>query len=144
MNMKNIFATTSKESPEMSQAKANLEDAETALRESIFRLGQTYYKENRTNAGCEYAELVTLIGRQEENRRGFYQNVLRLEGKMMCENCGEIIPFGSAYCSACGNRPNAKPETSGAPDTAVIKCKICGATVEQGSIFCPSCGNKMK
>ena len=90
-----FFETAPKESPEMRQAKENLAGAESALRESIFRLGQTYYMAHKDDAAGDYADQVEMVRRQEENRRGFYQNVLRLEGKMMCENCGTIIPFGS-------------------------------------------------
>lgn len=150
-----FFETTPKESPEMKQAKENLAGAESALRESIFRLGQTYYMAHKDDAAGEYADQVEMVRRQEENRRGFYQNVLRLEGKMMCENCGTIIPFGSAYCNSCGSRPDvrkteetkaagAQGETAATAEPAGVVCRNCGAVLDAGSAFCSACGSKVE
>lgn len=85
----------------------------------------------------------------DENRKGFYQNKLNLEGKMMCVNCGEIIPNGSVYCSICGKKAREKQDdtqnsmTPIAEDT-MVKCQNCGQAVEKDSIFCKECGHKLE
>ncbi|MGI6373695.1 MAG: zinc ribbon domain-containing protein [Caldicoprobacterales bacterium] len=55
----------------------------------------------------------------------------RSDTDMFCPNCGNKLPEGAAFCSACG----AKTQAS-APGV----CTACGATLPEGAEFCIGCG----
>lgn len=107
-----------KESAEVKQIRESLEQAERLLQDKIYQLGQAYYMDNCDKSGVEpkYREMMDIITRIEANRKGFEQEKLRLEGLMTCGSCGNVIPFGSVYCSICGRpaSPNAMAPQSAA------------------------------
>lgn len=138
---------TQRESPEMRMALENITRVDGEIQQKIFQLGQAYYEENKEKSDEEleerYAHYVQFVRKLEENRKGFYKNKLRLEGQMMCENCGAIISYGSVFCNQCGKKADEKSEDEGKPVKAeTAKCSQCGAELEEGSLFCTSCGAK--
>lgn len=131
----------------MDMIMSNISDVEEQIYQKIFRLGQLYYEQHKDNAAGDpaYGEIVDIINKLSRNRIGFYKNKLRLEGQMMCENCGAIIPYGSVFCGHCGKRADEKEEgaaVSFLPNTN--RCAKCGAELESGSLFCTVCGAKVQ
>ncbi len=106
---------TQRESSEIRMTLENIARADGEIQEKIFQLGQKYYEENKNKETGElsqpYASIIDAVKKLEENRKGFFKNKLRLEGQMMCENCGAIIPYGSVFCNQCGKKAD---EVSGA------------------------------
>lgn len=136
-----------REPSEMSMVLENITRVDGEIQQKIFQLGQVYYENNKDNQTLEgqYFALVDSVKKLEENRKGFYKNKLRLEGQMMCENCGAIISYGSVYCSVCGKKADEKSEDLGElAKLETAKCKGCGAALEKGSLFCASCGKKVE
>lgn len=132
---------------EMDRVMENIAQVEGELQQRIFQLGQMYYEDNKNSSEIEekYFAMVDLINKLELNRKGFYKNKLRLEGQMMCENCGAVIPYGSMYCNICGKKADEKQEDANAaanPNEA--RCKQCGAILDADSLFCASCGTKVE
>ena len=121
------FLNSTKEPTEMERVMENIAQVEKEIQQRIFQLGQMYYENNL-------------------NRQGYYKNKLRLEGQMMCENCGSVIPFGSMYCNVCGKKADEKQADSGEAvgQTFSRKCKKCGAELGTDSLFCMSCGTKIE
>lgn len=141
-----IFKTT-KEPTEMDRVMENIAQVEGEIRQKIFQLGQMYYENNKNNseADKEYRDIVDLITKLNQNRIGFFKNKLRMEGQMMCENCGATIPYGSMYCNVCGKRADEKQNDDNLPeDTNTPRCVKCGAPLEEGSLFCTVCGAKVE
>ena len=111
----------------------------------MYQLGQLFYEENKANENVDskYYSLVDTIAKLELNRIGFYKNKLRLQGQMMCENCGTVIPYGSIFCNSCGKRADEREAgNSSAAVGSGRKCAKCGAPMEEDSLFCVSCGAK--
>lgn len=141
------FRATAKEPTEMERVMINITKIESEIQQKIFQLGQMYYEENKNNSEIEekYFVLVDLISKLDLNRKGFYKNKLRLEGQMMCENCGSVLPYGSVYCNVCGKKADEKQEAGNAETKAeASKCRQCGAALEEGSRFCVLCGAKVE
>lgn len=134
------------QSLEMKQAIENIAEIEAEIQEKIFLLGQMYYEKNKDNKEIEpnfYAQ-IDLITKLDENRKSFYMNKLRLEGKMMCANCGTIIPYGSIFCNNCGKRADEKQEGEiNSKEAGVKTCTVCGAKIDEGNLFCEQCGSKI-
>lgn len=136
-----------KEPTEMDRVMEYITQAEGEIQQKIYQLGQCYYENNKDNPNVEnvYCEMITQINKLSENRKGYYKNKLRLEGKMMCENCGAIIPYGSRFCNQCGKTADEKQEDSVVPDndSAYKTCNRCGTRLEVDAVFCSCCGNNV-
>lgn len=134
------------QSAEMRQIIENIARVEEDIQEKIFQLGQMYYEKNKENREIEsdfYAQ-IDLITKLDENRKSFYMNKLRLEGKMMCANCGTVIPYGSIFCGICGKRADEKiGNGSNSTKVSVRTCTVCGAELDGESLFCEKCGSKV-
>ena len=145
------FLNKSKEPTEMERVDANIAQVQADIQQRFFQLGQMYYEEHKNdeNTGDKYWTIVDTISKLEHNRMGFQKNKLRLQGQMLCENCGATIPYGSIFCNVCGKKADEKQEGGEAAAAAPVameapgrKCAVCGAPMEEDSIFCTSCGSK--
>lgn len=146
MALKMDFLNTKREPTEMERVTENIAQVEGEIRQKVYQLGQLYYEEHKDNedTGSKYYSLVDAISKLEFNRMGFYKNKLRLQGQMMCENCGAVIPYGSVFCGTCGKKADEKQVGSGAEMPAGKRCAACGAPLEADSLFCASCGAKVE
>ncbi|MCM1386626.1 MAG: zinc ribbon domain-containing protein [Bacillus sp. (in: Bacteria)] len=138
-----------KEPTEMERIQENIAQAEMEIQQRIFQLGQMYYEDNKEKESGsieeKYYTIIDLIQKLDLNRMGFYKNKLRLEGQMICENCGSVISYGSVYCNICGKKADEKQEGEPAKMTAAMrKCAACGAELDDNSIFCEACGTKVE
>lgn len=106
------MARQPQELSEIERVVENMVQIEAQIQSKFTQLGQCYYMEHQNQDDLEeqYQRTIEEIRKLDENRRGFYAHKLRLEGNMMCVNCGEIIPYGSVYCSKCGKRADRKEE----------------------------------
>ena len=133
------------EMTELQRVAANLSMTDNQIAQKVSQLGQAYYTDHKDDGGAEekYRSLMDDIRKLEENRKGFLEYKLRLEGNFMCVNCGQIIPLGSVYCAFCGKRADVRDESipnAHVPGMQKV-CQVCGALVEDGNAaFCPSCG----
>ena len=100
------------EMSEIDRVIENMNQVEVQIQQKFIEIGQYFYMDHLDSEKLEgrYKELVETVKKLDENRKGFYAHKLRLEGNMMCVNCGEIIPYGSVYCSQCGKRADQKEE----------------------------------
>lgn len=101
-----------KEPTEMDRVMENITQTENEIRGRIYQLGEMYYQANKAKDRGEvdeqYYAIIDLVNKLEQNRRGYYKNKLRLEGQMMCEHCGAVIPYGSMFCNVCGQRADGQ------------------------------------
>lgn len=160
-----LFGT--KEPTEMERVMENIAQVEGEIQQKIFQLGQAYYNDHKAdeNGDEKYFPFIDMINKLDQNRNGFYKNKLRLEGNMMCANCGAIIPYGSTFCNVCGKKADERQgggnsNDAGAADNSYVagmgaaaapvsnagerKCTGCGAVIEPGSMFCTYCGQKVE
>ncbi len=150
MAIKMDFLNKTKEPTEMERVDANIAQVQAEIQQRLLQLGQMYYEEHKNdeNTGDKQWIIVDTISKLEHNRIGFQKNKLRLQGQMMCENCGAIIPYGSIFCNACGKKADEKQEggeasvPGGVEAPAGRRCAVCGAAMEEDSVFCTSCGAK--
>lgn len=98
----------------MERLLENIAQTENEIRGRIYQLGEMFYQVNKAKEKGEideqYYAMIELINRLEQNRRGCYKNKQRLEGHMMCEHCGAMIPYGSIFCNICGQRAEGRTQ----------------------------------
>ena len=100
------------EMSEIERVIENMSQIEVQIQQKFTEIGQYFYMTHTDSEELDdkYKELVEAVRKLDENRKSFYSHKLRLEGNMKCVNCGEIIPYGSIYCSVCGKRADQKEE----------------------------------
>lgn len=132
-----------RQTPEMLRVMENIAQVEAEEQEKIFKLGQMFYENHKNDMDLSepYCSLVDIITKMEENRKGFVKSKLQLEGKMMCENCGSIIPYGSVFCGSCGKKADQKSDVQTRTEERKT-CSKCGGIMEEGMDFCVECGTK--
>ncbi len=117
------FFNGTKEPTEMDRVMENINQTENEIRGRIYQLGEMFYQANKEKDQGEvdeqYYAVIDLVNKLEQNRRGYYKNKLRLEGQMMCEHCGAVIPYGSMFCNVCGQRADGQAGAGVAPVGAV-------------------------
>lgn len=144
--LENLRLGGAKEPTEIEKVEANLLQAENEMMQKLTQLGQMFFMENRENTELDpkYAALVGEIVKLDENRKSFYTHKLRVEGNMMCANCGQIIPYGSVYCSHCGKRADVKDENASEAQPVRI-CPKCGTKMaDSNAKFCVECGTPVE
>ena len=152
--MDNLGGITGKfkhEPTEIERVQANITQVEGQIQQCMLKIGQMYYRDNQNRFDIDqnYRDIIDMIIKLDENRKGFFAHKLRLEGNMACVNCGRIIPYGSVFCSECGKRADVKEQESQENYSCEInvECKVCpscNTTYTDGDTkFCTNCGTQL-
>ncbi len=65
--------------------------------------------------------------------------ILDLNNKKRCSNCGKEIEKNAPFCTYCGEKQEVPKENI--PD-GKKKCSKCGEIIDDTNVFCPNCGTK--
>lgn len=78
----------------------------------IYQLGEAFYKANKDNADTvdEYKVAIENINKLEFNRKVWINRKMKLQGMRICEGCGNVLPYESAFCNRCGIKLEAVAE----------------------------------
>ncbi len=78
----------------------------------IYQLGEAFYKANKDNAEAvdEYKVAIENINKLEFNRKVWINRKMKLQGMRICEGCGNVLPYESAFCNRCGIKLEAVAE----------------------------------
>jgi rRNA maturation endonuclease Nob1 len=78
----------------------------------IYQLGEAFYKANKDNADAvaDYKVTIDNINKLEFNRKVWINRKMKLQGMRICEGCGNVLPYESAFCNRCGIKLEAVAE----------------------------------
>ena len=84
----------------------SLEQIELQIHENLLEIGRLFYETNKENDGYDsiYQKGMDTIHQLEAEKKKLYDERLKLQGLMQCGHCGSIIPYGSTFCSNCGQK----------------------------------------
>ncbi len=70
----------------------------------IYQLGEAFYKANKDNESVDgdYKTAIDNINKLEFNRKVWINRKMKLQGMRICEGCGNVLPYESAFCNRCG------------------------------------------
>lgn len=125
---------------ELDEQLNELEQKEQNL---MFQFGKDFYEQNKEKDLEKMDEkvkaYVNSINEVEEQREMLSKKKLFFQGLRKCDNCQEVIPADSLFCSKCGNKLNELLQEIGGNF-----CKNCGRELEEGAAFCTNCGTKVE
>lgn len=101
-----------RESSEIERVKQNMAQIETEIQQKFIQLDALFFRDHLEDDQLDesYKQIIDQVKKLDQNRKSYHSHMLRLEGNMMCANCGEIIPYSSVYCSKCGKRADGTEE----------------------------------
>ena len=88
--------------------------------------------------------IIVILSSNEHGKKNALHRVFKeVDEKMVrnCSNCGQEVPKGNAYCSACGQQQN---EQVLQPVHIKKHCSNCGKEVENDEMYCVLCGQRQE
>ncbi len=149
-NIANTGKSVAKKADELAKVASlngQISSQESAVDAVYKEIGKMIYDNKDNWAGLDLAEALGKIETAKAEIDRLKNEIRLVKGVQICEQCGEEIAAGVAFCPKCGNKmpePEvveeevAEEEAPAAPAT----CKNCGVVLEEGAAFCTTCGTK--
>lgn len=114
--------------------------------ENIYReIGKLYYEHFADKEEEIFREGIAEIRRSEASIQDMKVTIRQLKGLQACPVCGNELPFGQAFCNACGAKmPELAAEPAQPEIVDGVRCPSCGTVMEKGMAFCTNCGTKLE
>lgn len=91
---------------------ANILQVDNQKKNMIYKLGEEFFKANKDNPDLEdpYKMAIDSITKLDYNRKVWINRKMKLQGMRICESCGNVLPYNSAFCNKCGAKLGAVVE----------------------------------
>lgn len=93
-----------KEVSEVAKIKMDIRTKEDFVEKQFASLGRAYYEANKDNVANTDAEQFAVIKEAIDEIERMNQQLLDIQGVVLCPNCGKKSPVGTSFCSDCGTK----------------------------------------
>lgn len=93
-----------KEVSEIAKIKMDIRAKEDFVEKQFAALGRVYYETNKDTVAEGEAEQFAVIKEAIDEIGRMEQQLLDIQGVVLCPNCGKKSPIGTCYCSDCGSK----------------------------------------
>lgn len=93
-----------KEVSEMARIKMDIRTKEDFIEKQFASLGRAYYEANKDEASAGDVEQFAVIKEAIDEIARMEQQLLDIQGVVLCPNCGKKSPIGTCFCSDCGTK----------------------------------------
>lgn len=93
-----------KEISGMAKIKMDIRTKEDFVEKQFALLGRAYYEANKDAVSLGDEEQFKVIKEAIDEIARMEQQLLELQGVVLCSNCGRKSPVGTSYCCACGSK----------------------------------------
>lgn len=132
----------SKKIVDKSKIKREISRLEKEINDSYIEIGKKYFEKISELPSDEYSEAVDSIKSNMEELEKAKQQLMKLEDKINCPNCGEPVLRSQKFCDKCGAKVSVdEPEST---VTVEKTCPNCGETVPGDQLYCANCGAKIE
>lgn len=126
-----------------SKCKKTINENKNKIEQTYSEIGKKVYEEKTINE-----DLMTFINEKIELIDGMLQQneelkkeILILNNKKVCPNCGAEVDITTTFCPQCG-KEQEKIEVEQFIPKGKRKCSGCGEIIDDKNEFCPQCGTK--
>jgi len=126
-----------------SRCKKTINENKAKIERTYSELGKKIYEERSINeelmnyVNVKIEEIDKLLKENDELKR----EVLMLNNKKICPNCGAEVDINTTFCPQCG-KEQEKIEVEAFVPKGKRKCSGCGEIIDDKNVFCPKCGAK--
>ena len=93
-----------KEVSEMAKIKMDIRTKEDFVEKQFASLGRAYYEANKDEAAAGDVEQFAVIKEAIDEIARMEQQLLDIQGVVLCPSCGKKSPIGTCFCSDCGTK----------------------------------------
>ena len=93
-----------KEVSEIAKIKMDIRTKEDFVEKQFALLGRAYYEANKDAAKADEVEQFAIIKEAVDEIARMEQQLLDIQGVVLCPNCGKKSPIGTSFCSDCGTK----------------------------------------
>ena len=93
-----------KEVSEIAKIKMDIRTKEDFVEKQFASLGRAYYEANKDAATADDVEQFAVIKEAIEEIARMEQQLLDIQGVVLCPNCGKKSPVGTSFCCDCGSK----------------------------------------
>lgn len=143
-------AKKSGELVEITKLNVNINSEEDKIQKLYSQIGKAIYEKYNASGitDDEVAELCKTIAAHKENIQSLREKIAELKGTKQCIGCGAEMDRNQLFCSKCGTKNEAVPDSATAEEEqvqqpATVTCPACGAAINAGAAFCTNCGSKI-
>ena len=126
-----------------SKCKKNMIENNNRIERTYSEIGMKVYEKKEFNE-----ELITFINEKVEEidklkkkNEELKREILILNNKKICPNCGKEVEISTIFCPSCGAKQE-KIEVEAFIPKGKRKCTGCGEIIDDKNEFCPKCGTK--
>ena len=89
---------------EVRQFNSRINDAKKQVENTYAEIGRKFFDLNKDDAPEGFEEYVQVINEKLEQIEQLKEEVRRVKGVVLCENCNSEVPSTERFCSNCGNK----------------------------------------
>lgn len=126
-----------------SKCKKTMTENKNRIEKIYSEIGVKVYEKREFNE-----ELITFINEKVEEldklnkeNEELRREILILNNKKICPNCGKEVEISTTFCPNCGAEQE-KIEVEAFVPKGKRKCSGCGEIIDDKNEFCPKCGAK--
>ncbi len=133
----NSFQETTNRIERQNKCKKTISENKTKIDNYYKEIGERIYNTSKIDKNVETfienkkKEITKLL---EENE-SLHIEVLKLDNKKICINCGNEMQADMVFCPKCGKEQEKVPEGK-------VRCQNCGKIIDKKDAFCLNCGKK--
>lgn len=126
-----------------SKCKKSIAENKNKIEQAYSEIGKKAYEkrtmdeEVMTFISVKIEEIDKLLKENEELQK----EILILNNKKKCPNCGAEVDINTTFCPQCG-KEQEKIEVEPFIPNGKRKCSGCGEIIDNKNEFCPKCGTK--
>ena len=126
-----------------SKYKRTISDNKKKVEETYSEMGKMIYQKRNmdedliTYINSKVEDIDRMLKENEELNR----EILILNNKKICPNCGKEVELSTTFCPNCGAEQEKISVELFVPK-GKRKCSGCGEIIDDKNVFCPKCGTK--
>ncbi len=126
-----------------SKYKKTISENKKKVEETYSEMGKMIYqKRNMDEELITYINSkVEAIDRMLKENEELNREILILNNKKICPNCGKEVELSTTFCPSCGAKQEEITTELFVPK-GKRKCSGCGTIIDDKNVFCPNCGAK--
>lgn len=126
-----------------SKCKKTINENKSKIEEAYSEIGKKVYEEKKISETLMgfINEKIEEIDQMLKSNEELKKEILMLNNKKICPNCGTEVEINATFCPQCG-KEQEKIEVEQFVPKGKRKCSGCSEIIDDKNEFCPKCGTK--
>lgn len=126
-----------------SKCKKTINENKSKIEEAYSEIGKKVYEEKKISETLMgfINEKIEEIDQMLKSNEELKKEILMLNNKKICPNCGTEVEINATFCPQCG-KEQEKIEVEQFVPKGKRKCSGCSEIIDEKNEFCPNCGAK--